>query len=160
MIIMRAARRCRGLFTSVRAWMPLFLEVAVTLASARMALLLFVDQGYFEKYRAFYFWLLNHFPNQEWKWALLAATAAAFKAVGMLLMPFKTSEHAIETAFVLRGIGWALSVIFWSTFALSIQIGDAWSLGAICCAALAQLSLAALIMGPAMPEAPDDRYQG
>jgi hypothetical protein len=53
-----------------------------------MALLLYVDQNYFEKYRTFYFWLLAHFPNEEWKWALLA-TAAAFEGCGMVLMFFQ-----------------------------------------------------------------------
>lgn len=160
MIVLRAMHRCRGMFAVVRRWMPLFLEAAVTLASIRMAALLFVDQGYFEKYHNFYFWLLAHFPNEEWKWALLASAAATLKGVGMLLMFFQQRENIIETAFVLRGLGWAISVVFWSTFGLSIQIGDAWSLGSITCAALAQLSLAALVMGPAMPEAPHDRYEG
>lgn len=139
--------------------MPLFLEAALTLASARMALLLTLDQSYFERTGTFYVWLVHHFPSQEWKWAILAGSAAALKLVGMLLMPFRRNEQVLEVAFILRGFGWVLSVIFWSTFGLSIQFGDPWSLGAICCAALAQLSLAGLIMGPAMPEAPHG-YQG
>lgn len=160
MVVLRVMRRCRGVFAVVRLWMPLVLEAAVTMASVRMALLLYVDQNYFEKYRTFYFWLLAHFPNEEWKWALLASAAAILKAVGMVLMFFQKRENVIEAAFVLRGIGWMLSVVFWTTFGLSIQIGDAWSLGSITCAALAQLSLAALVMGPAMPEAPNARYEG
>jgi hypothetical protein len=34
MIVLRAMRRCRGVFAIVRLWMPLVLEAAVTLASA------------------------------------------------------------------------------------------------------------------------------
>jgi hypothetical protein len=153
-------RRFQWFFRTVRAWMPLVLEAALTLASVRMAVLLFTDQGYFEKYRAFYIWLLTYLPNAEWKWGLLAATAAALKAFGMVFMAFRRSDRAQDVAFILRGLGWVLSVIFWSTFSLSIQLGDAWSLGAITSGALAQLSLAALVMGPAMPEEAHAGYQG
>lgn len=155
------AHHLRGFGRTVRAWAPLLLEAAITLASVRMALLFYLDQGYFEKYHAFYAWLLAHFPNEEWKWSLLAAIAALLKGVGMFCMVFRNSGKMQDTAFVLRGLGWVLSVIFWSTLGLSIQIGDPWSLGAISCAAIAQLSLAALVMGPAMPEEiPYARYEG
>jgi hypothetical protein len=153
-------RRWEAVFRRLRAWMPVVLELAITLASARMALLLFLDQGYFEKYHSFYVWLLDHFPNQEWKWGVLATCAAALKACGVLCLAFRRSGGAQDAAFILRGLGWVLSVIFWSTLGFSIQVGDPWSLGAICCAALAQLSVAALIMGPAMPEEPHVGYQG
>lgn len=140
--------------------MPLVLELAITAASARMALLLFIDQGYFERYHNFYVWLLAHFPNQEWKWGILATAAAVLKTVGLLCMAFRQSERAQDAAFFLRGTGWVLSVILWSTFGLSITIGDFWSLGSIACGVLAPLSFAALVMGPAMPEESNARYEG
>lgn len=153
-------RRGGGFFTAIRAWLPLFLEIAVTLASARLTALLFRDQGYFEKYHTFYAWLLAYLPAEEWKWGLLAGTACGLKAIGLACMFFQRSERIIEIAFLLRSAGWCLSVILWGTFGLSIQFGDPWSLGAICCAAMAQLSIAALLMGPAMPEARHAAYEG
>ena len=148
------ASRLKGVFSTIKRWMPLTLELSMTLASIRMAVLLLSQPRYFDRFPLFYAWLLAHFPNEAWKWGLLAGGAATFKMAGVLCMAWRRSEQALDAAFLLRTIGWSLSVVFWLCFGVSIQIGDAWSLGAICCTTMVMLSLAALVMGPAMPEGP------
>lgn len=125
----------------------------MTIASLRMAILLFQNQGFFESRLDSFAWLLQHFPRDEWKWGLLAAVAAVFKGVGMFSLLFRRWDTAADAAFLLREIGWALSVVFWGSFGLSIQIGDAQSLQAILCGAIVWFSIGALTQGPAMPEA-------
>ena len=148
---MPVIHRFRGLFRRVRPYVPLLLEFAVTVASLRMASTLLLHQSYFDQYPTFYRWLTTYTVPNEWAWGMLALAAGMFKLVGMgtLFIPRFQQQ---DIPFILREIGWGISVIFWSFFCLTITVGDFWSLGSNLTLPMLMLSVGGLLMGPAMPE--------
>jgi hypothetical protein len=153
---MSLLERWRGFFLAVKRWMPLLLEIAVTLASFRMALILLSNQGYFERFPNFFGWLVRNTIPYEWAWGALAMGAALCKAVGMIFLVGRRNPRFEDAAFLLREAGWGAGCVFWAFMFTTITLGDPESLGSCLTLSMFLLSAGGMAMGPSMPEDPLD----
>lgn len=143
-------RRWRGFFLLMRAYIPLGFEVGMSLMSARVAYILLNNQRYFDDNEHAFAAMTAYIP-QEWKWGTLAAMACAFKLAGFLGF-FARTENGVETAFVLRAAGWAMSAVLWCSLGATLL---SWNPGKITACATLMLgifSVGMVLAGPVMPE--------
>ena len=151
MLTLDYVRRCRWFFIAVRGVSSLFFEAGMTLLSFYAAKIFLCDPDYFARHPHTYAWFITHVTRYPVVIGILALAAAALKAIGMICL-FAKSERAVEAAFVLRQLGWALSFVFWGILSVALFAGNPESLGAGAMGMLSIFALGVMLAGPVMPE--------
>ena len=145
----------RKLRTRARALIPFGFEVAAILLSLRAASILLSDQMYFDRYEANYAWMVEHVTSHEWRLGVLALLAATLKAGGLLFVRARSSRVA-DAAFVVREVGWALSVAFWGLLGITWTAANPNNLASALGFGVAVFAMGMMLTGPLMPGESDD----
>lgn len=154
-----ARQQACGRFGSMMAWfrrgLPIAVELIMLLGSARLAITLLNNQGYFERFPDQYAWLVSHGSPFcfEWFWGLLAAGASVMKVMGLLLcMLFRRDPVMADLGYGMRLFGWLASCMVWGAFTMSLTIWEPLAYGSIASSCAFGLALWGLLMGPTMPD--------
>ena len=152
---MPVLRKWKLVFVRLRAYSPVAFELGVCAASYRAAYILLMDPDYFSRREQAFAWV-SHIIASEWVWGVLALIAALLKTIGFFGF-FSKTENQIETIFLLRAMGWAMSAVIWTCMGISfltwrsgqIDSGSTLLLGVLC--------IGMVLAGPVYPETKDAR---
>ena len=148
-------RKWRGLFQTLRSYVPIGFEIGMCVLSIRAAYVLLTNPLYFDQ-NEHNFHVIELITPDEWKWGVLASIAAALKIVAFLGFAAST-EAMVEWAFLVRAAGWSCSVVFWTSMGVSFLAWNPNTLSSGSTLMLGLFSLGMVLAGPVLPERWDAR---